>query len=244
KSTLGMKMAMNIQEYGKRVLYLTFEQTVEEQERRLDAYRAGFNDNLLNSGQFNDVQYAALEAGIEMTTNLPAMMISQDCMTMSEVLTKADTFKPHVIIMDGVYMMDDERSGERNTSTALANIVASSKFAAMNREITIVAITQSTPARTKAEKLNADSVMGSRAFAQYANVLLGIERFESDKQFEHKMMRKLKILLSRSCPTLTVPLDWDYDKALFQENHDYILDEDGYNDPDEEESEESSSTPY
>lgn len=235
KSTCAMKTAMTIQEKGYKVLYLTYEQTVEEQERRLDAYRAGFNDNLLNSGKFSPEQEQSLVDGIEMTSNLPAMLISQDCMTVSEIASKADMFEPDVIIVDGVYMMDDDRGETRGSPAALANIVAGLKFMAMRRNICVIAVTQSTPARTKGETLNSDSIMGSRAFAQYCNVAIGIERFPNTDQYRHesKKMRKIKILLSRSCPNVEIAADWLYDTAVFRENPDYLLDDGDYDDEDE-----------
>lgn len=218
KSTIGLVMGMSIQEYGKRVLYLTYEMTVEEQEVRIDAYRAGFNDNLLNSGMYSASQFQDLKRAIHKTENLPPMLISQDCMTVGEIASKIDTFHPDVVIVDGVYMMDDERGEKRGSPNALANIVNSLKNLAMRRMISIIAITQSTPARTKGEELNSDSMMGSRSFAQYANVVIGIERTQD------VMCRKLKILLSRSCPPCEVMLLCDYDTGTFEEWENYDMD--------------------
>jgi archaellum biogenesis ATPase FlaH len=220
KSSLAMKIAMNIQEDGKRVMYLTYEQTVDEQTRRLDAYRAGFNDNLLNSGEIDHDQWLALQKGIEKTESLEPMLISEDCMTVTSIGAKMDVFKPDVVIVDGVYMMEDERGEAKGSPQALANIVSGLKFLAMRRSVCIVAVTQSTPARTKGETLNNDSIMGSRAFVQYSNVVIGIERTEDSK------MRKMKILLSRSCSNVEIVLLFDYDTGEFVELEGFDLDDD------------------
>jgi len=220
KSSLAMKIAMNIQEDGYRVMYLTYEQTVDEQTRRLDAYRAGFNDNLLNSGQIDHAQWTALQEGIRKTEELPPMLISEDCMTVTSIGAKIDIFKPDIVIVDGVYMMEDERGENKGTPLALANIVSGLKFLAMRRSICIVAVTQSTPARTKGETLNNDSIMGSRAFVQYSNTVIGIERTEDTK------MRKMKILLSRSCAPCEIVLLFDYDTGEFTELEGFDLDDD------------------
>lgn len=220
KSSLAMKIAMNIQEDGYRVLYLTYEQTVDEQTRRLDAYRAGFNDNLLNSGEIDHDQWQALQEGIAKTEELPPMLISEDCMTVTSIGAKIDVFKPDVVIVDGVYMMEDERGETQGTPLALAHIVSGLKFLAMRRSICILAVTQSTPARTKGETLNNDSIMGSRAFVQYSNVVIGIERTEETK------MRKMKVLLSRSCSNVEIVLLFDYDTGEFTELEGFDLDDD------------------
>lgn len=211
KSTLAMLMAMAIQEAGHRVLYLTYEQTVEEQERRLDAYRAGINDNKLNSGVMTDEEWNRVKEAVHRTEDMTPMVISEDCMTVTAIGAKCDTEQPDVVIVDGTYMLEDENGQEKGTAAALANIVAGLKFLAMRRKICIVAVTQSTPARTKGETLNNDSIMGSRAFVQYSNVVIGIERTD-----DHGL-RKLKVILSRSCSPCEVALLWDYDNGDFQE---------------------------
>lgn len=220
KSTLAMKLAMTIQEAGYRVLYLTYEQTVEEQERRLDAYRAGFNDNLLNSGEIDHENWQKLREGIKRTEEYEPMMISEDCMTVAAIGAKIDIFKPDVVIVDGTYMMEDERGEAKGSPMALANIVAGLKFLAMRRSICVVAVTQSTPARTKGETLNNDSIMGSRAFVQYSNTVIGIERTED------VTMRKMKILMSRSCAPCEIVLLFDYDTGQFTELEGFDLDDD------------------
>jgi len=220
KSTLAMRIAMTMQEAGKRVLYLTYEQTVEEQTRRLDAYRAGVNENLINSGTLDNDQWKALEEAVYTTGALEPMMISEDCMTVTSIGAKIDVFKPDVVIVDGTYMMEDERGEAKGSPMALANIVSGLKFLAMRRSICVVAVTQSTPARTKGETLNNDSIMGSRAFVQYSNVVIGIERTEEVK------MRKMKVLMSRSCAPCEIVLLFDYDTGEFTELEGFDLDDD------------------
>lgn len=219
KSTLALRIGMTVQESGCRVLYLTYEQTVEEQENRIDAYRAGFNDNLLNSGRYSLEQEAALKKGMEKTRSLPQFLISQDCRTVGEIAAKIDVCHPDVVIVDGVYMMDDEKGEKTGSPAALTNIVSSLKNLAMMRMICIVAVTQSTPARTKGEELNGDSIMGSRSFTQYSNVVLGVER-TGDKD-----VRKMRVLLSRSCSPCEIMLVFDYDSGMFMEWENYDMDD-------------------
>lgn len=220
KSTLALLVAMAGQEAGETVAYFTYEQTVEEQGRRLDAYRAGINDNLLNSGTLNEEQWAKVTRGVHLTENLVPLVFSENTMTVSAIAAKIDLINPSVVIVDGVYMMDDENGEKRQSPQALANIVAGLKFLAMRRKICIIAVTQSTPARTKGEILNGDSVMGSRAFTHYSNVVIGVERVEDSPK-----MRKLRVLMSRSCANVDVMLEFDYDTGTFEEIEGYELDE-------------------
>lgn len=224
KSAMAMTFAMAAQEYGKRVMYLTYEMTCDEQTNRLDAYRAGFNDNKLNSGELTNEDMENLRKSIHITEALPPMVFSEDTMTVTAIGAKMDVLEPDVVIVDGVYMMEDEHGENKGSPQALANIVAGLKFLAMRRKICIIAVTQSTPARTKGEVLNNDSIMGSRAFIQYSNTVIGIERIP-----EEKRIRKLKIIMSRSCAPCEVVVEFDFDTGTFQERSDYEL-EDGYGD--------------
>lgn len=211
KSVVAMLMAKAAQEHGQRVLYLTYEMTVDEQTNRLDAYRAGFNDNKLNSGNLSEEDMVNLTRGVHQTAALPPMMISEDCMTVTAIGAKCDSFEPDIVFVDGAYMLDDEKGESTGSPQALANIVAGLKFMAMRRKICIVVITQATAARTKGEVLNNDSIMGSRAFGFYSNVVIGIERTDDPT------IRTLRIIMSRSCAPCTVSLQFDFDTATFQE---------------------------
>ncbi len=230
KSVFALLMAKHAQEYGKTVLYITFEMTCEEQEQRLDAYRAGINDMKLLSGNISDEEWEQLEKAVHVTENLPPLVFSEDCMTVTAIGAKIDLLKPDIVVVDGVYMMEDEEGFDKGSPQALANIVSSLKFMAMNRSICIIDVTQSTPARTKGETLNNDSMMGSRAFAQYSNVVIGVERTEDVN------MRKLKIIMTRrGTPTECLVL-MDFNSGTFQEidDMDDDLDRELEDDDDEE----------
>jgi hypothetical protein len=139
------------------------------------------------------------------------MVISEDTMTITAISAKCDVVDPDIVIVDGAYMLDDEKGETNGSPQALTNIAKGLKFLAMRRKICIVAVTQSTPARTKGESLNTDSIMGSRSWAHYSNVGLGIERTEDIK------IRKVRILFSRSCAPTDVMLEFDFDTGTFQE---------------------------
>lgn len=220
KSVFAMLIGMAAQEHGKKVLYLTFEMTCEEIAQRLDAYRAELNDMKLLSGNITDDEWLRLQRSVHQTESLPEFVLSEDCMTVTAIGAKIDLLKPDVVIVDGVYMMEDEEGCDKGSPQALANIVSGLKFMAMNREICIVDVTQSNPDRSKGGKLNEDSIAGSRAFTHYSNVVLGVERTEDVK------VRKLKVIMTRrGTPTDTAVL-MDFDNGKFYEIEGVELDDD------------------
>lgn len=220
KSVLALLFAMAAQSAGKKVLYLTYEMTCEEIYERLDAYRAGINDMKILSGNLTEEEFAKLRRAVHQTENLPPMIISQDCMTVSAIGAKIDLHKPDIVIVDGVYMMEDEEGYDKNTSFALANIVSGLKFMAMNRDKCIVAVTQSNPDRAKGGKLNEDSIAGSRAFTHYSNAVLGIERTEDVN------VRKLKVIMTRRGVKAECAILMDFDHGKFEEMEGVELDDD------------------
>lgn len=220
KSVLAILFGMAAQEAGKKVLYITYEMTCEEIYERIDAYRAGINDMKLLSGNLTDEEYAKLRKAVHQSENLPAMIISQDCMTVSAVGAKIDLHKPDLVIIDGTYMMEDEEGYDKNTSFALANIVSGLKSMAMNRDKPIIAVTQSNPDRAKGGKLNEDSIAGSRAFIQYSNVVLGVERTDDMK------VRKLKSIMVRRGVATECAVLMDFDNGRFEELEGVELDDD------------------
>lgn len=211
KSVIALLMAKSAQEYGKRVLYITYEMTCEEQEQRLDAYRAGINDMKLLSGHLTEEEWSRLEQSIDITEGLPTLVFSQDCMTVTAIGAKIDLLKPEIVVVDGVYMMDDEEGADKRSPQALEHIVSSLKFMAMNRDICIIAVTQSTDARTKGEKLNSTSIMSSRSFTHYSNVVIGVERTNDVS------IRNLKIIMTRRGTPTERHVLMDFNTGTFQE---------------------------
>ena len=217
KSTLALLMAMAAQENGETVLYFTYEQTVTEQWRRMDAYRAGINDSKLNSGRLDEDDWTKLKKSVHLTENYPNFIFCQDAMTVSAIAAQIDSIKPTLVVVDGVYLMEDEHGESQGSHQALRNIVYGLHKLAMNKNIAIVGVTQSTPARTRGETLNNDSIMGSRAFGQFSSVVIGLERMDG-----FISMRRLRILFSRNCAPCEVTLQFDYDTGTFEE-----IDDDG-----------------
>lgn len=211
KSALSMLFAMAAQAAGMKVLYLTYEMTCDEQTNRLDAYRAKFNDNKLNSGNISEEEMVDLRKGIHLTENYVSMVFAEDVMTVAAIDAKCNQVEPDLVIVDGAYMLEDMQGEPTGSPQALAHIAKGLKTLAMHRRICVIGVTQSTPARTKGETLNTDSIMGSRAFSHYANVGIGIERTEDIK------IRKLRILFSRSCAPTDVMLEFDFDTGTFEE---------------------------
>jgi archaellum biogenesis ATPase FlaH len=220
KSVLALLMAKAAQEYGKKVLYVTYEMTCEEIAQRLDAYRAGINDMKLLSGNLSDDEWTRLTRSVHLTENLPTLVLSEDCMTVTAIGAKIDLLKPDIVIVDGVYMMEDEEGSDKNTPQALEHIVSGLKFMAMNRQICIVDVTQSNPDRAKGGKLNEDSIAGSRSFTRYSNLVMGVERTDD------KNVRKLRVIMTRRGTPTEVLIMMDFDNGNFYEMENIELDDD------------------
>ena len=133
--------------------------------------------------------------------------------TVSGIASKIQTLQPHVVFIDGVYLMTDEQSGEANTAQALTNITRSLKKIAQRFQRPIIITTQVLNWKMKKGNVTADSIGYSSSFLQDADVLLGLQK--EDENVEDT--RLLKVIASRNSGPAEVSLLWDWNEAQFRE---------------------------
>lgn len=145
KSTLSLRIATNIHMAGKVPLFVTFEMSNDEQAARHDSMRTGISHTKLLSGRIDNRDEAVLRAKLESTKDLHGFHLVADptsTATVSGLAAKVETYRPDVLIVDGVYLMTDEASGEQNTPQALTGITRNLKRLAQRYGIPVVQSTQ------------------------------------------------------------------------------------------------------
>ncbi|WP_274916917.1 DnaB-like helicase C-terminal domain-containing protein [Streptomyces sp. WZ-12] len=214
KTQLSLNVSKHIHDQGKTMLVFTFEMVAAELGERLDALNAKVSLSRLRSGELTPLEYKRLEKSVRAMEGKTPFVISEDIKantSLGAVQAKIDEVKPDVCLIDGIYFLVDEISGERMTNTALTNIAQGCKRLARTSNIPIVITTQSLRSKMGANGLSAGSVGYTSAFEQYADVLLGVETTDN------KAETKLKILASRNCPTDEFLLVWDFETSTFEE---------------------------
>jgi replicative DNA helicase len=230
KSTGLLLTAKAVHDSGRSPLFVGFEMSNDEQKSRYAAIRARINYHRLYTGRLSQADEKLFKKALHELENTPDLWLTADpsaTSTVSGIQAKLDTYDPAILLIDGVYLMVDEISGEQNTPTALTNITRNLKRMAQHHRIPIVCTTQALAWKTsKRRGLTVDSIGYTSSFAQDSDVILGLESYEDDED-----KKKLKIVAARNLRNYTVDINWDWDTGTFEE-----MDAPNYDDEEKESS--------
>jgi replicative DNA helicase len=215
KSQILLQTGINMHEDGHAVMFQSFEMNNTEQQTRHDAMRAKVSHNALRRRTLSDPEkkrYRRMLKHMETTTNPFTLVDSLQGITVSALAAKIDQINPEVVFVDGVYLMQDEQTGESNTPQALTNITRALKRLAQRRNIPIVISTQTLLWKMKGGKVSADSIGYSSSFFQDSDVILGLDEVDNDDE-----LRELRVVASRNCGPETTTLTWRWDTGCFHD---------------------------
>jgi replicative DNA helicase len=215
KSTLLLLAAMAAHLYGVKVLFIGFEMSNEEQEERYDSIRAGITHARLRNGTLKKQDWDKLEKAMREIENMPSFFLSSDSMnatTLTGVEAKIDALRPDFVVVDGIYMMQDELGEAQGSPQALTNLTRGFKRMAKNRQLPIAISTQVLEWKMNKKKgVTSDSIGYSSSFAQDSDVILGVEKTDDPN------INKIKVVLARNCPPLETFVQWDWETGRFEE---------------------------
>jgi replicative DNA helicase len=196
-------------------LIVTIEMTPEEIAERFDAWRAGLDAQDLRGGELNQAEWLRLQRALDALAAMPAFHvvkgIAQSC-TISEISAHLQRHRPDMLLVDGVYLMRDELTGEVGTPPALTSLTQNFKRLADTWEIPVVITSQLLRSKLgRNGAAHAGSFGWSSSFEQDSDVVMGMEPTDDDN------IKLLKILASRNCPVTSAYLRWDWSNARFEE---------------------------
>jgi len=220
KSTTMLLAARNAHRMGFLPLLIGFEMTNEEQEERIDAIAAGISLQRLRSAGserygLDAEEWKRLTRSIHEIETMRSFILSGDTQsttTLTGVMGKVEKYRPDLLIVDGVYMMQDENGEPPGSPQALTNITRGFKRMAQNLNIPIIITTQVlTWKMDKKRGITGNSIGYSSSFAQDSDVILGVETTDDPN------INKVKIVLARNCPPSETYVQWDWDTSTFEE---------------------------
>ena len=138
--------------------------------------------------------------------------------TVSAIAGKVQQHKPDLLVVDGVYLMDDEQGEPKGSPQALTNITRSLKRLAQRFDIPIVGTTQVLSwkiGNRKSRQITAESIGYTSSFAQDSDLVVGVE---SDPDIENQAI--LRVVLARTAPKGEVRINWDWNTMDFSEVED------------------------
>ena len=213
KSSAMLKLAMNARETGHRVLFVTFEMSIDEQRDRMASLLGGVSlTNVLN-GNLSSQEQKRIEKGFLSRKGLEGFTMVHDrtsVMTVSGIKAKIQEYRPGVVFIDGVYLMDDENGEPFGSPRAITNITRSLKRLAQSEKVCIVISTQALTYRAK-KGMTVDSIGYSSSFLQDSDVVFGVE------QTQVPTISVFKVMASRSGPKTDTTIRVDWTKGVIEE---------------------------
>lgn len=219
KSVCSLQIASNVHQHPSQpsVMYQSFEMSNYEQQTRHDAMRAHISLANLRQGQLSSREELAYRKMLDDMDRMPNPLTLTDAkngVTVSALAAKIDDLgRPDLIVVDGVYLMIDELTGESRTPQSLSNTTTALKRLAQNIQRPILMTTQALEWKMKKGRLNSQSVGYSSSFVQDSDVIMGLERIDD----EVDDARLLRVIMSRNCGPVETYLRWDFEHGRFEE---------------------------
>jgi replicative DNA helicase len=214
KSYMLMKSAIAAHDQGKRVLFISFEMSVKEQRVRHDGIRCGLNSEHLMHGTLEDWEMTKLKRGFRVLQNTEPFMISADISattTASGLAAKIDQHDPDIVFVDGVYLMESETGVETGTTQAYTSVSRALKRLAQRTEIPVVGTVQSLLGKMKDGNVTMSSLGWTSAWAQDADVILGVEKVTGTPNL------RVRVVGGRSISDCEMSIACDWEESRFEE---------------------------
>jgi len=218
KSLFALIIANAAHVHGKRPLFVSFEMSIEEQEARYDALISKVPYGRILSGDLNNTDMKKIRAALSRRKHMQPFVFSEDTSSLTTVTAlagKIQEYQPDLIIVDGVYLMDDEEGEPKGSPQALTNITRSLKRLAQRFDIPVVSTTQVLSWKLNNKKtraVTADAIGYTSSFAQDADLILGVER---NPDIDDQAI--IRVVSARSAPTGEVHIKWDWATMEFEE---------------------------
>lgn len=213
KSSAMLKLAMNARETGHRILFVTFEMSIDEQKDRMASLLGKVALTHILNGTVTPAEQRRIEEGFKVRKGLEGFTMVHDrtsVMTVSGIRAKIQEYRPSIVFIDGVYLMDDENGEPFGSPRALTNITRGLKRLAQSEKVCVVISTQALTYRAK-KGMTVDSIGYSSSFLQDSDVVLGVE------QTPTQYISVFKVMASRSGPKMDTTIRVDWTQGLIEE---------------------------
>lgn len=214
KSFMLMKAAIAAHNYGKKVLFMSFEMSSFEHLCRYDAMCCGLDSGRLLRGVLDDDEMDSLHKGMALRKNMEPFIVSEDITattTTSSIMAKIEEHRPDIVYVDGVYLMDNEVGADPFSTQAYTAISRSLKRLTQRTEIPLVGTTQALTSKMSKGEVTMHSMGWTSAWAQDADLILGVERVPKGN------MLIVRVAGGRNVSPCDVSVSCNWSKSYFEE---------------------------
>lgn len=215
-------------------LALSFEMPFYELQARYMALLGRTNYRRLIKGGMTEKDERYFRKARKLLEEHESLVLSEDIMsatTVSGVLAKIQQYKPGAVLIDGVYLMDDEYGEPKGSSQALTNITRGLKRLALTQNIPIVGTTQALLSKMRGGRVGQSSIGYTSSFGQDSDTVIAVE-LRNDPEDDSMMEHWLRVIFSRQGPMAEVELEFDFEISSFIELDGAGEEADDYDDQD------------
>ena len=183
KSWLGLKIALNNYLKGHKVVIISPELSRELMEARIDvilAYESGFpisHEKLMQGIPGIEENYQKYLSTIDRSDLVFYTYTPSDRFTVSSVASIIKTDKPDIVLVDGIYLMQDEERGSQSWEQ-IRNLCRGLKTLATEANVALLVTNQTARQRDNDENLSkpaqASSVAYGYDFNRFVDILVSI----------------------------------------------------------------------
>ena len=216
---------------GYKVLFLTTEMSEEQIEDRIEAVLVkmmmgeDFNYGRFKSGTLTPQEEKAYFNFLDHKETLEPLIV-ETATGVSNVSAKIEQYQPHIVFIDGAYLMEDDR-GAKEDWLRVAHITRDLKSLAKLKKLPICINSQADATTSKKTGPELENIGFSKAIGHDSDVVLGLVRDE--EMIEDKEM-KVKILKQREGTLGSVVLNWDFSRMDFSVLYSEIQSDNNSND--------------
>lgn len=223
KSTMMLLSAIRAHLLRKKPLVIGFEMSNEEQEQRVDAITARISHSRLRTGELTKDEWDLLKRRLHSWDLMADFFLSNDTMSttnLTGVAAKVDKYQPDILIVDGMYMMQDENGEKPGSPQAITNLTRGFKRLCQNKNIPTIITTQVLEWKMdKKHGVTSTSIGYSSSFSQDGDAIIAVENTDDP------LVKKIKVLLARNHPPFAFYMKWDWETGEFIELDDDYFDQ-------------------
>lgn len=199
---------------GLRVLFVSNEMPEQQIARRIDAVHFKLPYKQFRAGLLPDPLEQKYIEGIKRMKDNTDLWIVSDTHGITSIATKIDQYKPDIVLIDGLYLLQDDR-GARTSWERVSNISRDTKRLARQKQIPIVATTQFNRAvdDIRPEKVTLSNIGFSDSLGQDADVVIGLFKTKDMELNNEMMFRFLKL---REGEPVDFVIMWDLQRMEFK----------------------------
>lgn len=216
KTWFEVLIGSNAQINGYKVLQFVTEMSEEQMRDRFEAMHMGimmgeFNYNKFKSGGLDRDQKESYFKYLDKIAPKMESLVIEQATGVSDIRAKIELHKPDLVLVDGVYLMEDERGAESDW-LRVAHITRDLKVLCANMHLPMVINSQADKSTSKKTGAEIENISYTQAIGQDSDTVLTILRTEEmieDRESCVKVIKNREGILGK------VMVNWDFDTMDF-----------------------------